>query len=958
MEVSLLDMKVCDICGDAGREDLLAICSHCNDGAEHTYCMREMLTKVPEGEWLCEECQALELVGKRREEKIAIMGEIDSSEHLNNSDVDVQKSKGSTRIPSKRHRDDDDAEVSSIVKKPAHESNLGSPRPSSSVKTAVLTRENSIKSIDKGRVQSQDIAPVNDKTESGSCASDLRVHSFRGTFSKSNSFGSLNSKPKVKLVDQAVIQRQKSAKEASSFHHKESVVRSIGKSMSCKSRNSDRPESKVKMLSPRLSHIQDIRNTEHRSSFDRQHPFKAERSSMSSMMGNSVSSTSRSNKRPSSLATMANSREVKPVQADSKSATLSRSSSFATRKTTDLTSSSGDFKRPLTHGRCTVGGPSTNGGNSNENKVNRTNFKSDSIAVERSALNMEEEDEGDNLKASIEAAVLRKLGVYRKNRAVSQSDDSSAPTSGDEVTCREYPISCSTNNKKLSSDAELNERPTVSRNFTADSQKQETSHSVKQSSLVRVDGLSSAIQDGVHINYSRRDVLINVQAGMPFFFKTLAVPEHEYIWQGSFEIFQSSKTIDSWDGIQAHVSTCASQKVTDAVNNFKRRISLYEVPRSSTWPVHFQEHGVREDNIALYFFAKDLDCYDKIYKVLLDNMMKNDLALKGNVNGVELLIFPSSQLPDHSQRWNMLFFLWGVFRGKDSCLQLMPVSPNQFCTPQSIPPPIMSLPESRCSFIPIAEDQDGSGNAVTQVLETPASEELQRLLSSRVANRDYVHIDNANRCQDMAGTSQEKDTSSICSPCTLGVENCSSSQKQSDSPVDRHGPTKSVASISVECINEASISGNKLDKVRSPPKPTQAETVLIDRNLDKGHIKIEQQHERRILNHNECTFTTPVLPQTPGEAFRDAGDDVCGKANNHHDFILDQSAAAAERLLFSTTESRFAPDLELALWACERKSPIIEPFDLDSIDEQQQAYDEEMAASPKNKHTVNNNEGT
>lgn len=30
------DVKVCDICGDAGREDLLAICCRCIDGAEHT----------------------------------------------------------------------------------------------------------------------------------------------------------------------------------------------------------------------------------------------------------------------------------------------------------------------------------------------------------------------------------------------------------------------------------------------------------------------------------------------------------------------------------------------------------------------------------------------------------------------------------------------------------------------------------------------------------------------------------------------------------------------------------------------------------------------------------------------------------------------------------------------------------------------------------------------------------
>ncbi|KAG0447211.1 hypothetical protein HPP92_028472, partial [Vanilla planifolia] len=51
------DVKVCDICGDAGQEDLLAICSRCIDGAEHTYCMRTMLTKLPGSDWLCEGCK-------------------------------------------------------------------------------------------------------------------------------------------------------------------------------------------------------------------------------------------------------------------------------------------------------------------------------------------------------------------------------------------------------------------------------------------------------------------------------------------------------------------------------------------------------------------------------------------------------------------------------------------------------------------------------------------------------------------------------------------------------------------------------------------------------------------------------------------------------------------------------------------------------------------------------------
>ncbi|PUZ40007.1 hypothetical protein GQ55_9G389300 [Panicum hallii var. hallii] len=56
----LIDVNVCDICGDVGREYLLATCTRCLEGAEHTYCMRVKLDKVPDGEWLCEECQLRE----------------------------------------------------------------------------------------------------------------------------------------------------------------------------------------------------------------------------------------------------------------------------------------------------------------------------------------------------------------------------------------------------------------------------------------------------------------------------------------------------------------------------------------------------------------------------------------------------------------------------------------------------------------------------------------------------------------------------------------------------------------------------------------------------------------------------------------------------------------------------------------------------------------------------------
>lgn len=54
----------------------------------------------------------------------------------------------------------------------------------------------------------------------------------------------------------------------------------------------------------------------------------------------------------------------------------------------------------------------------------------------------------------------------------------------------------------------------------------------------------------------------------------------------------------------------------------------------------------------LFCFALLFPChsYETNYKKLLDNVLKHDLALKGDVNGIEILILPSIQLPEKSER--------------------------------------------------------------------------------------------------------------------------------------------------------------------------------------------------------------------------------------------------------------------------------------------------------------------
>jgi hypothetical protein len=74
-------------------------------------------------------------------------------------------------------------------------------------------------------------------------------------------------------------------------------------------------------------------------------------------------------------------------------------------------------------------------------------------------------------------------------------------------------------------------------------------------------------------------------------------------------------------------STCAASKVLDAVKKFSSKLQLEEVPRCSSWPLQFQYSHPSDENIALYFFAKDHESYGKSYRLLLEHVLKNDFAL-------------------------------------------------------------------------------------------------------------------------------------------------------------------------------------------------------------------------------------------------------------------------------------------------------------------------------------------
>ncbi|XP_055828848.1 uncharacterized protein LOC129896889 isoform X3 [Solanum dulcamara] len=790
------DVKVCDICGDAGREDLLAICCKCTDGAEHTYCMREMLQKVPEGDWMCEECKFDEEMENRKEDKsvkfdgngksyptgqIAVGNKgltIKTESKPPDFDGDIASD---ARTSGKRRMDD--TEVSSAANKQALEPVPASPKTISPNKLPALSRESSFKNSDKGKLKSANQISSGGLSVHDTPAWGSRLQTSRGTFSKSNSFSSLAAKRKVRLVDEGFLPKQKLVRESIGLDAKESSTRSMSKSMSFRSISSSRnnvSESKVKMLSTKFSPAQDKgqMQTKERNQFERKNSFRSERSP-----GTSV--PSRTDQRSafrgdlSPLSSSSNIRDSRTGQLDSKPVSLLKSSGAVARRTQDISVHSDEAKKQTSHTSISSGAPAANKIISSDQRLDQSSARddsspnsyiaerptsktgeglsdglsqpnesknvgerikensgrrlkhtgtgtkshfcqkckgsghlTDSCTVDGSELsasdvsavrNSRESPNGtSNLKAAIEAAMLRKPGICWKNRVVDQSDDLAVSNTNSETTAQDL-LSGSSSRKILSSNED---GYGGSSNSLTGSHKQEIG-SLTQLSVLPAEALTGAgnpvpilLSDG---KSSLVDLRRYSQAEMSILSRT-AIPEHEYIWQGSFEVQKSERTLDLCDGIQAHLSSCASPNVLDAVNKFPQKVLFNEVSRLSTWPIQFQEYGVKEDNIGLFFFAKDIGSYERCYKILLEDMIRNDTALKANLQGVELLIFPSNRLPEKSQRWNMMFFLWGVFRVK----KVQETTGKPSLVHQDIPKLVMPFPENTRCLGPV--DNVSSGN--------------------------------------------------------------------------------------------------------------------------------------------------------------------------------------------------------------------------------------------------------
>ncbi|XVE57457.1 hypothetical protein DITRI_Ditri04bG0091900 [Diplodiscus trichospermus] len=526
------EVKICDICGDTGREESLAVCSKCNDGAEHIYCMRVKMDNVPKGDWMCEECMLSKETEKRKQDKLEGGDKIFKKSYSLESEgkvLEVEKSKahkvGSTPLYSSKIP----AGSLQAVRKRPFGTVLKSPGTSSS-------SCETLRLIAGGHSSGTSTKTVPIPTESSSKSPKLSSQSQvpRGLLFKSKSFSDMSLKEDVQQLKEGSFRNEGSSKETAASGSK-GRAQMMSKSISSKNMrlysvnycNHD-----IKLL-PNFSHGEDLKRSRH-------------------PRGQYSTNTEKKLRlaKSDSFATMADKRVASPG--------INSSPHPSSSSCHDLMAGKG-------HETSDISGHCSQGGSPKDKKKRVVNVK-------------------QQVEYSTEVVPA-------------------------------------TATKHSNTNAYSDERPCLRDSFMLDSE-------------------------------------VNIPPWIS------AVPQLDYIWKGKFGIQGSGGLPFACDGMQAHLSTCASHKVLEVVQKLPRKLLLEEAPRLSMWPTQFMKSHVTEDNIALYFFAKDLDSYERSYKTLLDTMIKNDVSLKGNFGRVELLIFPSNLLPEKSQRWNNLLFIWGVFREK------------------------------------------------------------------------------------------------------------------------------------------------------------------------------------------------------------------------------------------------------------------------------------------------------
>ncbi|KAL6622892.1 hypothetical protein ACP70R_032771 [Stipagrostis hirtigluma subsp. patula] len=707
------DVKVCDICGDVGEEEKLAVCSRCNDGAEHIYCMRIMMEEVPESEWLCEDCQAeLEFEKENKLAKCQVKfgtSEEQSSGGKMNKSVNVAKSRSSSdseveteKVGNKEsdtanegnnminNRMEEDAAVASSGRETVPEPSMGP----DSRKRMPPSRESSFKfDTDKGKQPNHEVA-----TSLAPNTLKNQAPQPRGQLSKSTSFN--NSKvPKVKQLLIEVPHKPKNLKEPwSSIIKKEGAISMTTKSATFKKPKYCEPAimTKSSILSPaeeqramNLPVSQSVTNDRGTSilgcpsataSIVGTVPSKVDTTAQHLLIGNDKADSNDSSivHRLGGKNIPGNSELNKLLLANVPGNTMLSSGeknsgikgSGAQRQTiqnSDPTYWDNKIKDPpsfrsgasgsnqtIRCQRCNEAGHSTQFCTGDKLRLSAVKLWSERNLKDVSIYRNKTLETGTLVatekavsRSAVQSEQILKFGLYQ-NPICGPKDALSALFNH---VKKPSPLVVRTDEQHM-----RYSMSTPGSATSIDSRKLKLKDDHPKSATIGrsvVNGFTvpSDLRDKSCQGFSTGDESI-----------ALTVPELNYIWQGGFELQRTGKSPELFDGFQAHLSCSATQLVLEVAKKFPSKVQLEELPRHSSWPTQFQKSGPTYDNVGLFFFARDAQSYENHYSKLVENMLKNDLVLRGSVGTAELLIFPSNTLSKNFQRWNMFYFLWGVFK--------------------------------------------------------------------------------------------------------------------------------------------------------------------------------------------------------------------------------------------------------------------------------------------------------
>lgn len=662
----LVDVRVCDICGDVGREALLALCSKCTDGAEHIYCMRIKMDTVPDGDWMCEECMSTQ------EPKRQKQAEGEKSDHPANASYLEEVNRGLVKNHSRVEHTDEmrikdsrkvsclsgkrpgsDRDEGRVIKRRSLDGSMEQLKSSGCGGKTLLSGVSSIKLMKKEKYETRQVSSFNvqsAKKENEQATSppghrSLKHGSYRevkpalksGAFEKGGhklSKSGSGEKMLLTRVSSLKIKGKEAARQVPSVGHQSpkevaeqrnspqghQSPRSqpqfrIGKL--CKSKSINIPESnkEVRWQSKDIHADGSSKESADRPS-NKKFP---ERKLFKSLSFNAVNSV------PPNVSDAPSCPTKKDLRYGSgKGSTKKYGLGGVSTPRLGLQFSASDGMKVDTH-RTKVGSDMTP--HSLRNKVQEVK------AIQANG--------NPNVKPCGPAVSQRQSCANTSvARSLAEPVSFSHPSDGSRSPGKNV-SSCPDHKAK---------------DYPQKSEVECASGAHK--------GQSVASDKVLPINSHPMKEMHEPPPGAVVFSGISAVPESEFVWKGAFKLEKSCKLPNECSGIQAHLSTCASSKVVDLVHKFCPKLLLKEAPRIGTWPIQFQRKLPTEQDIAVYFFAEDLESYSRSYKMILEGMVKYDLALEADLDGVQLLVFPSSLLPIRSQRWNALSFLWGVFRVK------------------------------------------------------------------------------------------------------------------------------------------------------------------------------------------------------------------------------------------------------------------------------------------------------